>query len=219
MPKIAVINHSTVVSDADVASCIAACQIQHDRDFAPFWGTSCELIFAISATPDEWQVVIMDDSDQADALGYHEEDQANMPIGFVFAKTSIQDGEKWTATFSHELLEMLGDPYINTVAVGTINGQPACLAYETCDAVENDEYDISGVAVSNFVTPRWFDPNGAGQQLDFMKKLNQPFTLDSGGYIGYFTVIGQWQQVQGRHIPGHQKVEKNLSRRSRRFNS
>ena len=56
----------------------------------------------------------MDDSDQAGALGYHDLTSAGLPMGKVFARTDLQNNLSWTVTVSHELLEILGDPMINT---------------------------------------------------------------------------------------------------------
>ncbi len=41
--KIAVINQSTVVNDADVVKTVAALQTQVMRDFAPIWGINADL--------------------------------------------------------------------------------------------------------------------------------------------------------------------------------
>src|SRR5262249_22512484 len=73
--KIAVINESTVVSDADVKAAVAALQKQVSRDFAPAWGIDASLTFVPfggNPSPDAWWLVILDNSDQAGALGYHD---------------------------------------------------------------------------------------------------------------------------------------------------
>jgi len=50
--------------------------------------------------------VILDDSDQAGALGYHDLTSDGLPIGKVFAASDLKAGTSWTVTASHELLEM-----------------------------------------------------------------------------------------------------------------
>jgi len=55
------------------------------------------------------------------------------------------------------------------------------------------------VLVSDFVFPAWFEsfwPAGA-TQFDFQKKIDKPFDLLPGGYIGVFDVRAGtgWQQL------------------------
>jgi hypothetical protein len=63
------------------------------------------------------------------------------PLGKVFAKLDLDNSCSWTVTLSHELLEMLADPWINRCAVGSDN---KIYALEVCDAVESDDlgYEI-----------------------------------------------------------------------------
>src|SRR5262249_49900421 len=142
------------------------------------------------------------------------------PVGFVFAKTSLDSRDNWTATLSHEALEMLIDPWIDCTARGVVNGKPALVAYEVCDPVENDEYRINSIAVSNFVMPAWFIPEATLTSLvtfDFLANLRAPYTLSAGGYIAYLeTLAGSWQQAFGDKAPLHQRTPETLSRRGRR---
>ena len=75
----------------------------------------------------------------------------------------------WTVTLSHELLEMLADPWINWCAQGD-DGK--IYALEVCDAVEADRmgYEIDGVLVSDFITPSWFEPTHA-DRVDFKGRI------------------------------------------------
>ena len=185
MTSIAVLNVSTVLTDAEVSAALPALQKQISRDFAPFWGVDANLHFFSKgeAVPGgAWQVVIGDSSDQVGALGYHDLTPDGLPLGKVFAKTDLDLGQKWTVTASHELLEMLGDPDINlTVLQGNL-----LYAYEVCDACEADQYgyEIDGVTVSDFVFPSWFETFRTSGPFDFQKKITAPLQLLSGGYIG-----------------------------------
>jgi len=82
-------------------------------------------------------------------------------------------------TLSHELLEMLADPWINWCAQGS-DGR--IYALEVCDAVESDSlgYKIDGVLVSDFITPSWFEPTQA-DRIDFKKRVSRPMELAPGG--------------------------------------
>lgn len=215
MRQILVVNKSTVVPDADFKAALAAVQKQIDRDFAPLWGLAAQLVPAQADDPAKESLLVLDDADQAGALGYHEEIN-DVPKGFVFARTSQQYNDAWQATLSHEVLEQLADPLINLVAVGVpYNRRPVVWAYESCDPVENDEYAIDGVPVSNFVLPSWFSPEKAAK-YDFLSKLKAPGTLSPGGYASMMRSLGHWTQIFGDEPRHHQFAPDRYSRRRKR---
>jgi hypothetical protein len=202
--QISIINESTVLADADVVPVVAALQKQVTNDFVPIWGTDAELTtFPKGTTPPtgSWWLVLLDDSDQANALGYHDLTTEGLPIGKVFVASDLKAGTSWTVTASHELLEMLGDPNINlTVFVQNANTAGVLYAYEVCDACEDDSlgYQIDNILLSDFVYPSWFESFRAegSTQFDRMNKIDTPFQLLVNGYIGVFNVTAGsgWQQ-------------------------
>jgi hypothetical protein len=218
---VGIVNHSTVVTAAEVPPVVQALQTQVTRDFQPHWNAGAALLL-VDATPagpaarltapdlvralppGAWVLTIADDSDQAGALGYHEIDQSTTPIGFVFAKSDLEDGLSWTVTASHELLEMLGDPFANQAV--QIGEDGTAVAYESADAVEDDQfaYDIDGVKVSDFVLPRWFVDKSTGP-WDFGGHCTAPFQILDGGYMPVFKPGQGWTQVtagSARHEAG-----------------
>lgn len=89
---------------------VAALQFQVTHHFSPAWGITADLNFITKGRVPRkkaWQIVILDNSDQAGALGYHDMTKDGLPIGKVFAKTDQRYGLKWSVTASHEILEML----------------------------------------------------------------------------------------------------------------
>jgi hypothetical protein len=194
--QISVINESTILADTDVAPVVTALQKQVTEDFYPVWGVNAELSTVTKGTQPptgSWWLVLLDDSDQANALGYHDLTSEGLPIGKVFAASDLKAGTSWTVTASHELLEMLGDPNINlTVFVQNTNTAGILYAYEVCDACEDDSfgYKIGDVTVSDFVYPAWFENfrTEGSTQFDRMNKMRDPFQLLAGGYIGMFNV-------------------------------
>jgi hypothetical protein len=81
--QISVINESTVLTDTDVTPVVIALQQQVTNDFRPIWGTDAELKMIPQGTPapaGTWQLVILDDSDQAGALGYHDLTPDGLPL-------------------------------------------------------------------------------------------------------------------------------------------
>jgi hypothetical protein len=191
-----VINKSTVLLDATVQQYCEALQIQVERDFAPLWGVGCTVAFVKQPTSDNpWTMWVMDNSDVAGALGYHDFSPTGQPVAKVFAKTDQEYGLSTSVTMSHELLEMLGDAGCDLSAQAS---DTEFVEYEACDPVEDDSlgYSINGVQVSDFVTPAYFMPKPpAGARLDFMQHVHTPFTVAPGGYLGVWTVTDGWGQV------------------------
>lgn len=223
--KIGVFNESTVIPDAEVIQWIIAVQHQIRYDWASIWGYDADVIWQPKGSPPRagmWHVVVLDDADQAGALGYHDITPEGLPLAKVFAKTTLTYNGKPSVTFSHEVLEMLADPDINLVAMGTdANSGAKFYAYEVCDAVEADNlgYDINGVTVSDFVTPAWFEsfraPNST--QFSFKKNVTAPFQLAAGGYIGVYDPASGWTQVTARHAYNYELRPHPGSRRERRL--
>ncbi|MFE6053223.1 hypothetical protein ACFQ6N_20890 [Kitasatospora sp. NPDC056446] len=223
--KIEVANESTVLTDHEVSAVVPALQTQVHRDFAPAWGTDADLSFvapsALSA--DAWWLVVLDNSDQAGALGYHDLTANFLPLGKVFAGTDKQYGENWTVTASHELLEMIGDPEIDQVIFSQPTATTGILyAMEVCDACEDDSfaYDIGGTKVSDFVYPAWFQPSrtAAGTRFDYGNAIKRPLELLTGGYIGVFDVSAGtgWSQQTAALTAAYATRAHVGSRRERR---
>lgn len=191
------------MTDAQVSTIVEALQIQVSRDFAQYWSDASLVFVAKGATPphDAWVLAVLDNSDQADALGYHDLTPTGQPLGKAFAASDIKDGLTPSVTISHELLEMLADPEINMCAENDTTGK--FYSYEVCDAVEDDSfgYSINGVLVSDFVLPAWFAPSLPGP-WSFCKNAPGPFQLCPGGYISTCNP-GEpgWTQVTAEAVP------------------
>jgi hypothetical protein len=222
---VAVLNRCTVLTDAEAKAIVAALQTQASRDFARVWGIDAALTFVPKASTTGWQgkwnLLLLDDSDTAGALGYHDMTPEGLPLGKVFAGTDLKYGYKPSVTASHELLEQLLDPYINLTAEEPKRGW--FVAYEACDAVEDDAlgYAIGGVQVSDFVTPEFFDHTAAGrkgEKFSFRGNVHAPFALAPGGYEGVWVPGKGWTQrtakKDGTAVADRPKVG---SRRERRF--
>lgn len=224
---IAVLNRSTVLTDAQVSAVVPALQTQVHRDWAPAWGSDADLSFvATGAQPPAgaWWLVVSDDSDQAGALGYHDLTNEGLPMGKVFARSDIDAGLQWTVTASHELLEMLGDPDINLAAYAFSSATAGRIyAYEVADACEADQYGyaINGIQVSDFVFPAWFENfrKAGSTRFDYGNHITAPFQLLPGGYIGVFDINGGsgWHQLTAESKPAqYTKRPRVGSRRERR---
>jgi len=223
-PTIAIINEATNVSDEEAMKFTAAFQKQIHRDFAPIWGRDAHLAFVPKGEPlpseKHWWLVLLDNADQAGALGYHDFTDFGQPLGKVFVETARRYGSSWQGVGSHEGLEMLGDPDICICALVETRKGPRLYAYENCDAVESDAdgYEIDGVPLSDFVTPAWFEPN-RGAQVDFKNRIKKPLELSPGGYISFIDMNAPWrgwQQEYAHNVPNLKGRGQVGSRRERR---
>jgi hypothetical protein len=103
---------------------------------------------------------------------------------------------------------MLVDPWIDqSVAFQTSDTAGTLYALEVCDVCEADDYsyEINGIAVSDFVTPAWFEgwraPNST--RFDHMQRIEKPLSLLPGGYIGIMRFSGGgWTQITEAHPSG-----------------
>lgn len=197
----AIINESSVRTDAEVDALAVALTFQARYHFAKYYGiwAHCYPLPKGSAVPPGyWALVILDTSDQAGALGYHDVTAEGLPLGKVFAKDDEKYGYSWSITASHELCEMLADPEISTCV--QIDGK-RMFAYESADACEDDSlgYEIGGVLVSDFVTPAWFYPM-LPPPYDHKGHISAPLEILAGGYIGVLTLGGGsgWTQLTAK---------------------
>ena len=207
---IAVINQCSVLSDNQIRSAIPSLQQQVVRDFAPIWNRTATLTFYsganVSSIPaNYWWIAILDDSTTAGALGFHDLTSSGMPMAKVFAKTDILNNQSWTVTISHELLEMLVNPYVMEYAFEqTSNTAGTLYPLEVGDPVEADALGITinGVLCSNFITPFWFQGwlgTGAAK-FDFGGVLTNPLQLAHGGYVQTYAATGTgFTQTTARH--------------------
>ena len=197
IPTIACFNKARTNSGVDFSSLVAALQQFLDRCFTPVWGTPARLVETTGFRKGAWALVLLDTADVADALGYHDLTPDGLPLSKVFVKTTLDAGQKVSVTACHELAEMLVDPAINLVATGPGSGN-AFYAYETADAVEEAEFEIDHIAMSDFVFPAWFEAfrKAGSAQFDYLKKVRRPFQILRGGYMSVFR-NGSWSQVFG----------------------
>ena len=193
---VAVVSYSRRVTFHDAGAITRACNAQVRDHIAPAWGwrpVPVSFFGAPSMVPaGAWTIAILDDPDQANALGYHADGPDGRPYGRVFTSPTLDAGgsvmrgpDSVSCTLSHEVAEVLGDPEVNRWAQGP-DGQ--LWALELADQVEGDVYDVpvvgtGPVAVSNFLTPAGFDAHPpVGARFDYLGRLGAPFTMTAGGY-------------------------------------
>jgi hypothetical protein len=226
--KVAVINDSTVLKDEEIKPVVEALQAQIHEDFAPIWKIDADLVFVPlggDIPMDAWWLAILDRSDQAGDLGYHDESPLGFPQGKVFAADDLKAGTSWTNTASHELLELLADPEIVECTIQYLpDGRMRLVAREICDPCPDDSqgYQKNGVLVSNFVSRNWFvegSQSYPGVKYDFKGDIKAPFQFLADGYIGVMDIQqgAAWTQINAQNLP-HRKANAAPvgSRRERR---
>ena len=225
---IAILNQSTVVANGDVATMTQAIASQVQFDAAPIWDRApATVVFytdptAVPAAAHGIAIVDTIQDQPTGVLGLHTEDQAGQMWGVVAAKPELDNGGQvligdWSvsSTLSHEVLEMFVDPNCNLWAN---DGKGSVYSLEICDPVEAPTYTVSGVSVSNFVTPSWYDPSPpAGAQFDKLGQLTAGFSILPGGYMVY-EYKGKEQEQWGGQYPSWRKAMKSgpMARAQRR---
>jgi hypothetical protein len=202
--QVALVSDTPTVSYSDVSAVAAALQKQATRDFGPIWqvNASVSAFDALESVPvDYWPVIIRDDIDQPGAAGYHTDDNGQ-PFSLV------QADDQWQLTASHETLEMLADPFGNRTIAGSPPPQSprpistlrrVTYLVEVCDPCEDAQfaYGVNGQQLSDFITPHYYDPNGAtGTLYSFRGNIKAPHTVLEAGYVSFGNpVTNEWYQI------------------------
>jgi len=183
---------------SDLARVAAALQRQATRDFAPIWHQEGVTVDAFPRLEDVpvgyWPLIVV--PDVQDAAGVHL-DKDGQPYAL------IEMSDSWSLTASHEMLEMLADPWGNRLVPGrAIKPDQGRVEYlvEVCDPSEAADfgYTVNDILVSDFYTPRFFDPEGnPATRYSFTGAITKPRTILRGGYISWHDPVSDhwWQQT------------------------
>lgn len=136
-----------------------------------------------------WPLIIKRDIDTLGATGIHSSDKNGQP----FALLSYDTAFVWTVTASHELLDMLADPFGNRTISGPSpnpadKGKIVNLLVEVAQPVEGEEndYEIDGVKVSDFVTPAFFGVTKKKEShYSFRGAVKEPLKIAKGGFLSW----------------------------------
>ncbi len=217
---IGLINKSSVnISFADITQVSQALQTQLDRDFGPAWGVRAQIMpFQSNETIPlrVWPIRIV--NKPKGGLGIHL-DSGHKPYA------QVQATADWSVTASHELLEMLVDPYGHKFAQGPSidpNSDAHLVSYlvEVGDPCEIYEYKIGNVTVSDFVLPEYYNANAVGGEgFDFLAQLSAPYEVPQGCYISWIDVQdARWHQKTpaGNFVRAKSKVDPKQNPRDNR---
>jgi hypothetical protein len=207
--NIALVSLTSEISDRDLLRAGAAVQKQLTRDFTPIWGLPATLdTFAdLSSVPSDYHLVVVF-SDAQELVG-----RLDAAVGAEYAAQLVDDFERdrltglhlnaftrqpfalveasdaWSVTISHEVLEMVADPYGNRLIAAANPLDPAervKYLLEVCDPCQAVWYPVNGVPVSDFYTPRYFDPvEPDAVRYSFTGALTKPLEILDGGYVSW----------------------------------
>jgi hypothetical protein len=204
---VALVSLTRDVSTGNLMQVAAAVQKQVARDFTPLWGihATVDAFERLQDVPTDYHPVVL--------FGQPEEllGQLEFEIGNVGAARLIEQfaagrlggihlnafsrqpfslvkaTDDWSVTVSHEVLEMLVDPYGNRLVAGrhpTDPDQRVRYLVEVCDPCQAVCYPVNGWKVSDFATPKFFDPvENPAAFYSFTGALERPLQVLDGGYI------------------------------------
>ena len=193
--QVALVTQTNKIAFSDLTVVAAAIQKQVTRDVSPAWNiqASVNAFATLDDVPLGYWHVVIDDTIPFDAGGIHLNDDNGQPYALV---TYSDD---WSLTTSHEVIEMLVDPSGNrTVAANSPKPDQGrvLVLVETCDPSEAAKYGytVNGVLVSDFYTPRFFDPvQSSGVRYSYSGAITKPLQVLDGGYMS-------WWDPQSKHV-------------------
>jgi hypothetical protein len=192
---VALVSETAALAISELAVVAAAIQKQVARDLSQHWelqGTVSAFAHLEDVPAGYWPVIVRDDIAE-DAAGTHCDDHGQ-PVALVTS------GPGWSVTASHEVLEMLVDPFGNRRVAGPSpkEGQGRVeFLVEVADPVGGSTYPVNGIDVCDFCTPRYFDPVASGGvQYCQSGNITGPRQLLPDGYLTWHDPVGNewWQQ-------------------------
>lgn len=174
----------------------AAIGVQVSRDLSPIWNIHATVQVLPSPKhipPGIWPIFLVASLPPGEG-GFHL-DKNNQPYAEVIATPESND---WTIDASHEIVEMLVDPTGNRLQTSRsieISGNGVAdtagefdYLVEACDPCEANAYAyaITGIAVSDFITPNFYDPVVTnGTRYSFAGNIQAPRQVLPEGYISF----------------------------------
>jgi len=205
--QVMLVDHTHSIDPTLLQNVAVALNTQVTQHLTKYWsGINANVSYApeVSALPiTAWPVALVAKLPPGEG-GYHL-DKKNQPFARVIA---TPEDDSWTIDASHEIIEMLVDPYGNRLQSSqaiAIQGKdvvdaPGQFSYlvEACDPCEANgyAYEINGIAVSDFITPNFYDAAiRPATVYSYMGNVTHPRQLLPGGYISYVKEDGSWEQI------------------------
>lgn len=195
-----------------LAEVAGALNEQIQADFAPIWHVRATVgVYDAKALDAShmWRVEIVRHLDEPGALGYHTNLANGQPISLVQF-----DPYQWPGIASHEVLEMLADPYGKRLHQARLPGAldleshyrefglkhpTSRVSYllEVCDPCEAMLYPVGGVELSDFLLPDWYRTTPRPHvTYSHAAGCRSPREVAEGGYVSFCNPVSdEWFQV------------------------
>jgi hypothetical protein len=217
--QVGLVDTTGALDSALVEAAAASLNTQVMRDLTQFWNVQATVRHLPNpkAIPvGVWPVLLVAKLPPGEG-GVHLT-KKNQPYALVIG---TPDSSDWTIDASHETLEMLIDPSGNRleasraikIAGKDVEDAAGEFEYlvEACDPCEANQfaYSINGIAVSDFITPHFYDPVAtSGTRYSFGGNITRPRQILPGGYISY--TDPQSEEVEQILFLGPTPVHRNL---------
>lgn len=199
LPKhVALVSLSKQLTPSELSQAAAALQKQATRDLGPIWSIDATVDYFpdLKSVPlGYWPIIITENIKDPGDAGFHT-DKHHQPYSLVELDNT------WQLTCSHEMCEMLVDPYGNKLhSAGSEQLKLGKVSFlvEVCDPCEDASfaYSINGILVSDFYTPNFFDPQAVnGVRYSYTGSITRPCEIKKNGYISWRDpVTKKWQQA------------------------
>lgn len=153
------------------------------NDVRRWWGGPPVTLIYGKAPRGDWQITVRPFASLF-VGGFHSLDPWGTPYAIIYLS------DEWEVVLSHELDEMIADPYLLRTAQAD-----RLYLVEICDPVEQLSYRRLGVSLSDFVGPDWYRTSG-GAYFDYMHRVKRVHQILPGGYVSYWDGT-DWTQEFG----------------------
>jgi hypothetical protein len=206
---VAIVSLTGDVSNRSLLQAAAAVQKQITRDFTPYWGlrATVSAFEDLASVPSDYRpVVLFGDVDElvgrlefaigeqqaAQLIDEFERDRLSGLHLNAFTRepfSLVEVSDIWSVTLSHEVLEMIADPFGNHLIAAAHPLDPrqrVKYLVEVCDPCQAMWYPVNGVPVADFYTPRYFDPVQVDRsRYSFTGALELPLQILDGGFLSW----------------------------------
>lgn len=202
--QVAIVSLTNTIPAATVMQISAALQKQATRDLGPVWDVSAtvDAFDRLGQVPVGTWPIIIGGRVPPGAGGFHT-DQNGQPLSLVRASADIN---VLCQTCSHEMIEMLVDPFGSRFVPGDSpmpdQGRVNFLL-EACDPSEAAQfgYTVNNLLVSDFYTPHYFDPvQSSGVRYSYTGAITEPRQVLQGGYLS-------WQDPISKHFFQERRID------------
>jgi hypothetical protein len=184
---IALVTETEKVHSKELTHVAAALEKQVTHDFEPMWGVAAKVSAYADSNQvplDCWRITVKDHLSRPDAAGYHE-DKLGQPYAVILPE------DHWSVSASHEMLEMLADPWGRHLFAGPspkCSGRKVMFLVEVCDPCSDARYsyEVDGIRVSDFYTPHFFDLERSNVPYSRTRAIEEPRQVLRGGYLTWY---------------------------------